>query len=128
MIPAVVNLPPHVSGDTWDALSSIGPFVPNMSSAAASARLHFCKRGSKIPVVKLGTSTSEDFENADAEITIVSASGWWFDIPAVPPTSFMLGEGDYEGDFEVIDVNGIVKTTHQFTLRVVRDNTRRSNQ
>ena len=130
MKPAKINdLDDHVSGDTWQGISAIGPVLcgPNgtdpMPYAAASCRLWFTREGSKTVSLRLASATASDYAEADGPINIMDAAAWSFSVPKVTPEVWAPAPGNYSGHFEVTDINGDTLTIYDIVLTVLKDKT-----
>jgi hypothetical protein len=81
MTPKTLQLEPFTAGDAWSGIPSIsitegpegGPFAPPASDLA-TVTMRFQKADGSDEIVELSS--------ADSEITITSANGWTFAIPA----------------------------------------------
>lgn len=112
MIPVEIQLEPHVAGDTWEGISSIGPVLFDgepPGSPVVSANLCF-SQGQDYPVAaKLSTSPAE----GEGLIVIDDASTWSFTVPPVDPELFPLAPGAWLWRFKTVDADGIERTLYK---------------
>lgn len=119
----LVKLEPHVAGDTWVGIPTIGPLLINgLQPGVAAARMRLTltlSRSQTVASVEFDTEAGEGI----LPITIVDAATWEFTIPEVDFADFDLPAGIYEGHLEITDVNGVRLTTHHLVLPILPDKT-----
>lgn len=111
MRPVSIDLPDHTRGDTWEGMA-IGPVTFNGETptvALSGCRMHFRDKGGAL---------GQEFSSEDTTITI-SASGTWEVL--VPAQALNLTSGYWKWDFETTDIDGIIRTLYDGSIRIIDD-------
>lgn len=115
MKPKYIDLEDHTRNDTWEGFT-IGPVkfdgvIPTYPLSAC--RLHFRDCNDK-----LGYGLDSRDIDGFGDMTILSPSGWYVDIPEQP---LNLTEGSWNWDFETTDTNNIVRTLYKGRFKIIYD-------
>lgn len=113
LLPIVIFLEPHVMGDDWAGIPTIGPVLFNdapPSTTLAVARIIFFRNN--LSEHELIIDTSSPY------FTIVDDATWEMTIGVVPGVEFTLTEGQWEWIIDVEDADGIKQTLYRGTIEV----------
>lgn len=101
-----------VDGDTWGGVPSVAILVDGAPPAddLASVKMEF----------RAGLTSSETLISlaSGGDITITSASGWEFTVPA-QDLALAFAQSPYTWAIQTVDVNGVTQTYIQGTIAVL---------
>lgn len=117
MQPVQILLEPHVAGDTWEGISSIGPVLFDGAApphVLVKAWIYFKEGDNYPPCARVATAP----DAGEAPILLLDPAAWSLSVPPVAPALFPLTPGNWKWSFKTIDAAGILRTLYHGVLEV----------